>query len=111
MNHGVICNLGEKEFAIGISYVGISRVKKWEQLAFENMQGYKRFSEFFKWNRFKQRLAEDERILGLQRDTLARIDAQEKLELQQQTLARIEAQDQMEVDEDFFQNMEEEPEA
>ena len=111
MNHGVICNLGEKEFAIGISYVGISRVKKWEQLAFENMQGYKRFTEFFKWNRFQQRLAEDKRILGLQQETLARITALKQLELQQQSLARIEAQEQMEVDEDFFQNMEEEPEA
>ena len=110
MNHGVICNLGEKEFAIGISYVGISRVKKWEQLAFENMQGYKRFTEFFKWNRFQQRLAEDKRILGLQQETLARITALKQLELQQQSLARIEAQEQMEVDEDFFQNMEEEPE-
>ena len=110
MNHEVICNLGEYEFAPGISYVGISRVKKWEQLAFENMQGYKRFTEFFKWNRFQQRLAEDKRILGLQQETLARITALKQLELQQQSLARIEAQEQMEVDEDFFQNMEEEPE-
>ena len=74
------------------------------------MQGYKRFTEFFKWNRFQQRLAEDKRILGLQQETLARITALKQLELQQQSLARIEAQEQMEVDEDFFQNMEEEPE-
>ena len=74
------------------------------------MQGYKRFTEFFNWTRFKQRLAEDERLLGLQRETLARVKAQKQLELQNQNLARIEAQEQMEVDEDFFQNMEEEPE-
>ena len=76
----IIVNLSDEEFCLGLTYTALTRCKSIDQLAFENMQGYKRFSNFFNWKGFEQRRNEDKRLEALQAQTLARLDAQQQPE-------------------------------
>ena len=55
----LILNVGPKEFALGLLYVGVTRVKRFEDLAFDPFPDYTRF-DFKSFQQLKVRLAEEE---------------------------------------------------
>ena len=57
----VIVNLGPREFATGLTYVAPSRVRKIENLYFDPMPHYGRFTGMAKSKVFAQRRKQDER--------------------------------------------------
>lgn len=61
----IIINLGEKEFAPGLTYTAISRATKLENIAFQPFPTLSRITNVFSWSRFKERLAEEERLRKL----------------------------------------------
>ena len=58
-------NLGEHEFSSGLTYTALSRAKKLEDIAFEVPLSFDRIMEIFNSDRFRQRLAEEERLRQL----------------------------------------------
>ena len=67
----ITINLGEKEFASGLTYTAISRCKKFQNLAFEPFPNYIRIARVFQANAFKERLKEDSRQKELEKKTLS----------------------------------------
>ena len=68
----VIVNLGEKDFALGLSYVALSRCTKISNLALRPFPNWVRFREIYKKPAFKARKADDERAKTLEQITLER---------------------------------------
>ena len=60
----VIINLGQKEFANGLTYTAISRCKKFEYLSFCPMKNYSRFAPIKKSKTFKDRSIQDQREIN-----------------------------------------------
>ena len=59
----VILNLGEKEFASGLTYTALSRTTKLENIKFEQFPDEKRMTDkIFNNPKFKKRLKEEQRI-------------------------------------------------
>ena len=59
----IILNLGDKEFASGLTYTAIIRVTKLENIAFDYpFPNLKRFTNIFKTKKFRQRLSEEKRL-------------------------------------------------
>ena len=61
----IILNLGEHEFSSGLTYTALSRAKKLQDIAFEVPLSFDRIMEIFNLDRFRQRLAEEERLSQL----------------------------------------------
>ena len=57
--HSVIVNLGPREFATGLAYVALSRVRRIENMYFDPMPDYKRIAGIKGGKIFKQRLNQD----------------------------------------------------
>ena len=55
----VIINIGNSEFANGLTYTAISRCRKIENLAFYPFENYRRFAVIFRKSIFKERLCND----------------------------------------------------
>ena len=56
-------NLGEKEFASGLTYTALSRTTKLENIKFEQFPDEKRMTDkIFNNPKFKKRLKEEQRI-------------------------------------------------
>lgn len=68
----VIVNLGEKDFALGLSYVALSRCTKISNLALRPFPNWVRFRDIHKKPAFKARKADDERAKKLEQITLER---------------------------------------
>ena len=62
-----ILNIGPKEFAAGLTYTGISRGTKWQNLSFKPMYDYKRYKQIFNKAAFKDRMKQEERERELER--------------------------------------------
>ena len=75
----VILNIGKSEFANGLTYTGLSRVKKIEDLAFDDpFPAHERFLSIQKPKQFVYRREEDLRLQLLQRATLNDIPFQDE---------------------------------
>ena len=61
-------------FSLGLSYTGMSRVKRIQDLAFDPMPCWKRLDSFSKRAIFKKRLKEDERLSDLEEAFLLQLD-------------------------------------
>ena len=59
MNFNVIVNVGNNEFAVGLTYVALSRVKSIEQLYFYPFPNKIRFDSIKKRKVFKDKLIQD----------------------------------------------------
>ena len=70
----VIVNLSNREFASGLTYTALSRCKTMEGLYFERMPPKDRLTKHFRWQAFKDKLAEDKRLKDLELETLANLD-------------------------------------
>ena len=58
----LMLDLADKEFECGVSYVGVTRVKSLENLAFVKTRPFKpRWSSIFTMKLFKMRLEQDEK--------------------------------------------------
>ena len=57
--HSMIVNLGPREFATGLAYVSLTRVRKIENLYFHPMPDYRRIAGVKAGKIFKQRLEQD----------------------------------------------------
>ena len=75
----VIVNLSDREFAVGLAYTALSRCKTLEGLYFETMPPMDRMTKHFRWQGFKDKLEEDERLRDLEQTTLANIDISDVL--------------------------------
>ena len=64
----VILNLGDREFASGLTYTALSRAKKLENIAFEpdDFPTLERIMRIFNKDPFKERLLEEKRLSKLQ---------------------------------------------
>jgi hypothetical protein len=56
-----ILNIGNTEYAAGLTYTGISRGTKYQNLSFKPMYDYKRFKQIFNKAAFKDRMKQEER--------------------------------------------------
>ena len=70
----VIVNLSDREFASGLTYTALSRCKTLEGLYFERMPPKDRLTKHFRWQAFKDKLAEDKKLKDLELETLANLD-------------------------------------
>ena len=61
----VIVNLSNREFATGLTYTAVSRVKRLTDIAFKPFPNYVRFSSIFTTSSFKERLEEESRKIEL----------------------------------------------
>ncbi|XP_070182372.1 uncharacterized protein [Littorina saxatilis] len=68
----VILNAGPKEFALGLLFVGASRVKSFEGLALDPYPNYDRFAQIGRCKSLKERLQEEERMRKQEEGTLTR---------------------------------------
>ena len=68
----VILNLGPVEFATGLTLVGASRVRKYEDLAFSPYPNFERFQQIANSKGLKQRIYEDNRLKQLSVATLSK---------------------------------------
>ncbi|KAL8570077.1 hypothetical protein ACOMHN_036354 [Nucella lapillus] len=66
----VILNAGLKEFALGLLFVGASRVKRFEDLTFEPFPNFERFPQIAKYTSLKERLQEEERLKKQEENTI-----------------------------------------
>ncbi|KAL8586174.1 hypothetical protein ACOMHN_057736 [Nucella lapillus] len=66
----VILNAGLKEFALGLLFVGASRVKRFEDLTFEPFPNFERFPQIAKCTSLKERLQEKERMKKQEENTI-----------------------------------------
>ena len=57
----VMVNIGPNEFANGLTYTGITRVKKFENLTFNPFHSYERFKKIFKQKVFQDRIKHGEK--------------------------------------------------
>ena len=57
----VIINIGNKEFANGLTYTAISRCRKIENLVFYPFENYIRFVTIFRSRMFKERVCNDDK--------------------------------------------------
>ena len=62
----IILNIGDKEFASGLTYTAISRATELENIIFQILfPNFIRFENIFKTNKLKKRLAEENRLKSL----------------------------------------------
>ncbi|KAL8598153.1 hypothetical protein ACOMHN_043224 [Nucella lapillus] len=66
----VILNAGLKEFALGLLFVGASRVKRFEDLTFEPFPNFERFPQIAKCTSLEERLQEEERMKKQEENTI-----------------------------------------
>jgi len=66
----VMINLGDREFALGLTYTAISRCKKLQSLAFDPFPDFMRFKKIFDSGSFHERRKEDARLSLLEVETL-----------------------------------------
>ncbi|KAL8594719.1 hypothetical protein ACOMHN_051665 [Nucella lapillus] len=66
----VILNASLKEFALGLLFVGASRVKRFEDLTFEPFPNFERFPQIAKCTSLKERLQEEERMKKQEENTI-----------------------------------------
>ncbi|KAL8605082.1 hypothetical protein ACOMHN_018883 [Nucella lapillus] len=66
----VILNAGLKEFALGLLFVGASRVKRFEDLTFEPFPNFERFPQIAKCTYLKERLQEEKRMKKQEENTI-----------------------------------------
>ena len=64
-------DLGSREFCVGLFYVALSRVKELNMMAFSPMPNWQRMTSFMQKVEFKERLAEEQRLENLYKETLA----------------------------------------
>ena len=57
----VMINIGPNEFANGLTYTGITRVKKFENLTFNPFYSYERFKKIFRQKVFQDRLKHNQK--------------------------------------------------
>ena len=64
----IILNLGDREFASGLTYTALSRAKKFENIAFEpdDFPTLDRIMRILNKDIFKERLLEEKRLSKLQ---------------------------------------------
>ena len=67
----VILNIGDKEDSVGITYTGMSRVRKFRNLAFKPMPNFDRLRRIQFLRMFKLRKKEDDRLKKLEVETIA----------------------------------------
>ena len=77
----VILDVGDREFAVGLSYTGMSRVKRLEDLAFDKMPSWARLNNFCKRDIFQKRLAEDKRLADLEQAFLEVLDLENRQDM------------------------------
>ena len=75
----VSLNIGPKEFAVGLTYTGLSRAKRLDQIMLDPMPDLKRMTGFQRWKQFKQRLEEEKRLKEIEEKTLIEHDLQSLL--------------------------------
>ena len=68
-----ILNIGPNEFACGLTYTGLSRVKRLQDLAFNPMPFVDRIAGIQKQKAFRLKRKEDTRLAALEATTLAEI--------------------------------------
>ena len=66
-----LMDLGSREFCVGLFYVALSRVKELNMMAFSPMPNWQRMTSFMQKVEFKERLAEEQRLENLYKETLA----------------------------------------
>ena len=64
----IIVNLSNREFATGLTYTAVSRVKRLADIAFKPFPNYVRISNIFSTPSFKERLQEESRKAKLASD-------------------------------------------
>ena len=72
----VIANVGEREFASGLTYTAVSRVRTLDSLAFDPMPNYNRFLSIFATDSFKQMRTE---VLLREKKAAERQDAEREV--------------------------------
>ncbi|CAG8800536.1 653_t:CDS:1, partial [Cetraspora pellucida] len=60
-----VLDIGNKEFAIGLTFVAISRVRALSDLLFNSTFTYSKLQKLGKSTRLQQRLVEEQRLLSL----------------------------------------------
>jgi len=65
----LVLDIGSSEFATGLAYVGLSRVKCYDQLMFDSSFDFERLQGVKKSKRFRERLQEEARLRRLASDT------------------------------------------
>ena len=60
-----VLDIGNKEFAIGLTFVAISRVRALSDLLFNSTFTYSRLQKLRESTRLQQRLVEEQRLLSL----------------------------------------------
>ena len=73
-----ILNIGPREFACGLTYTGLSRVKRLQDLAFNPMPFVDRIKNIQNHQQFLLKRKEDERLSKLENQTLEEIHQIEK---------------------------------
>ena len=68
----VILNIGDREFQTGLTFVGASRVKSFEGLAFKPFPNYERFKQISNSTTLNKRISEEERLQVLHNKTLCK---------------------------------------
>ena len=63
----IILNLGESDFAPGLTYTALSRAKKIENIAFDPFPSVHRLAHI---KRFPARLTEEQRLLNMERQRI-----------------------------------------
>ena len=61
----IILDLGDREYASGLTYTALSRTTHLDRIAFDPFPSLERFGIIFKAQRFKKRLAEERRLSSL----------------------------------------------
>ena len=69
----VILNVGDKEFACGLTYTGTSRVKSLSSLAFDPMPDFSRITNIFAQTSFQNMRAEIQRRQQYESDRLDQV--------------------------------------
>ena len=61
----IIVNLGDKEFASGLTYTALSRATKLQNIKFDPFPNLSRIKSIFTKEKFKKRLQEEKRLAAL----------------------------------------------
>ncbi|XP_070201319.1 ubiquitin carboxyl-terminal hydrolase 50-like [Littorina saxatilis] len=75
----VVLNAGPKEFALGLLFVGVSRVKQFQGLAFKPYPNFDRFSQIARCQSLQERLQEEDRLRKLEEHTLRPTNEEDSL--------------------------------
>ena len=70
----IILNLGNKEFATGLTYTALSRAKELENIAFEPFPTLNRIANLSTGQRFQTRLKEENRLKKIEAERKKKIN-------------------------------------